>query len=184
MSVLEWNANHEALAKPHLAYLLSFPGKTETVVIHAHPNAGPERGKRCIESRAIRHISSVVVPARPSHLSIPFPYFEAVEARPGRVWLAFLELKYIILSWPTTRISFLRAKATKAQREMEGDALACSALDQLSPWTKVLSNTIETKFQILSTKYTKFQPNIQIFEYSISCLVTYINNYFDTNKPK
>ena len=26
-------------------------------------------------------------------------------------------------------------------------------------------------------------PNFnQIFEYSISCLVTYINNYFDTNK--
>ena len=50
--------------------------------------------------------------------------------------------------------------------------------------TKVLSNTIETNFQILSTKYAKFQPNIQIFEYSISCLVTYINNYFDTYKPK
>ena len=49
---------------------------------------------------------------------------------------------------------------------------------------KVLSNTIETNFQILSTKYAKFQPNIQIFEYSISCLVTNINNYFDTNKPK
>ena len=40
--------------------------------------------------------------------------------------------------------------------------------------TKVLSNTIKTNFQILSTKYAKFQPNIQIFEYSISCLVTYI----------
>ena len=50
--------------------------------------------------------------------------------------------------------------------------------------SKVLSNTIEMNFQILSTKYAKFQPNIQIFEYSISCLVTYINNYFDTNKPK
>ena len=50
--------------------------------------------------------------------------------------------------------------------------------------TKVLSNTIETNFQILSTKYAKFQPNIQIFEYSISCLVSYINHYFDTNKSK
>ena len=49
---------------------------------------------------------------------------------------------------------------------------------------KALSNTIETNFQILSTKYAKFQPNIQIFEYSVSCLVTYINNYFDTNKLK
>ena len=49
---------------------------------------------------------------------------------------------------------------------------------------KVLSNTIETNFQILSTKYAKFQPNIQIFEYSISCLVSYINHYFVTNKSK
>ena len=49
---------------------------------------------------------------------------------------------------------------------------------------KVLSNTIKTNFQILSTKYAKFQPNIQIFEYSISCLVSYINHYFDTNKSK
>ena len=28
------------------------------------------------------YLESVVVPARPSHLSIPFPQFEAVEARP------------------------------------------------------------------------------------------------------
>ena len=50
--------------------------------------------------------------------------------------------------------------------------------------TKALSNTIETYFQIFSTKYGKFQPNIQIFEYSILCLVSHINHCLDTNKPK
>ena len=50
--------------------------------------------------------------------------------------------------------------------------------------TKALSNTIETYFQIFSTKYDKFQPNIQIFDYSISCLVSHINHWLDTNKPK
>ena len=51
-------------------------------------------------------------------------------------------------------------------------------------FSKVLSNTIETNFQILSTKYAKFQPNIQIFDYSISCLVSPLNLCFNTNNPK
>ena len=42
--------------------------------------------------------------------------------------------------------------------------------------SKALSNTIETYFQRFSTKYDKFQPNIQIFDYSISCLVSHINH--------
>ena len=50
--------------------------------------------------------------------------------------------------------------------------------------SKALSNTRETYFQIFSTKYDKFQPNIQIFDYSISCLVSHINHWLDTNKPK
>ena len=33
--------------------------------------------------------------------------------------------------------------------------------------TKVLSTTIKTYFRLFSTKYGKFQPNIQIFDYSV-----------------
>ena len=89
----------------------------------------------------------------------------------------------------THRIGYLGVEQDlRERREHVGsrEQLGEVEVEPSSEWvqTKVLSNTIETNFQILSTKYAKFQPNIQIFEYSISCLVTYINNYFDTNKLK
>ena len=69
-----------------------------------------------------------------------------------------------------------------SQRKRKIPLVRCLVL--VSVRAKALSNTIETYFQIFSTKYGKFQPNIQIFEYSILCLVSHINHCLDTNKPK